>query len=237
MKQIDIGWQYTLDGGSVAITRLKFDRPIAELKQLVADSRVKCDECWEPVRKGSRGSIDLEVWDRPFDESSRTITLHHDPTYSRYGVCSERIYDGSWGDFRYFECSGCNRIVCEQNPSNGWHTQYRIIDEYDQICLKCYSEHVLEYGIDRESVENGQLSGMFFSHGNPEPREAGYEPLGDRFIRSTDSANAVCREVLALMDSGYQVVIGYESMAIGALEGTVSLHRKAMEYKQEEANN
>jgi len=226
MKQIDIAWQYTLDGGSVAISRLKFDRPIAELKQLVADSTVECYECCEPVRKGSKASIDLEVWDRPFDESSRTITLHHDPTYSRYDVCSERIYDGSWADFRYFECSGCDRIVCEQNPSNGWHTQYRIIDECDQICLKCFEENVLEYGVDRESVENGKLRGLFFSHGNPEPRKAGYEWLGDRFIRSTDSANVVCREVLDLMDSGYQVVIGYESMAIGGLEGTVSLHSK-----------
>jgi hypothetical protein len=84
----------------------------------------------------------------------------------------------------------------------------------------------MEHGVDRESIENGTLPGMFFSGGNPEPLAAGYEPHGDRFV--SGDADAVCQEVLALMDSGRQVIIGYESMGIGGGEGTVSLHSKAI---------
>ena len=228
MKQIEIARQYTLDGGSVTIGRLKFDRPLSEIRQMVADATVECDECWQPVRRGSKVSIDLELWSRPFDDAPRTVTLHHDPTGDNYEVCSARIYDTSYADFRYFDCEGCTRTICEQNPSNGWHTQYRIVGECTQICLKCYEEQLMENGVDREDIEDGRLPGMFFSHGNPEPLAAGYEPHGDRFVNSTDRADAVRREVLDLMDSGRQVVIGYESMAIGGLEGTVSLHSKAI---------
>jgi len=218
-----------LEGGSVAITRLKFELPISELRQMVAAAMVECDECCEPVRKGGPASIDLEVWDRPFDDEPRTITLHHSRGHAsemfrtRSQTCSERIYDTSWSDFRYFDCAGCNRTICEQNPSNGWHSQYRIVDG-DQLCLKCYEEELMEHGVDRESIESGTLPGMFFSGGNPEPLAAGYEPYGDRFVRG--SADTVCQEVLALMDSGRQVVIGYESMGMGGGEGTVSLHSK-----------
>jgi len=224
VKQVEIARQYMLEGGSMAITRLQFELPISELRQMVADAMVGCDECWEPVRKGGPASIDLDVWDGPFDDAPRTITVHHNRD-GGCGTCSERIYDSSWSDFRYFDCEGCNRTICEQNPSNGWHAQYRIVDG-EQICLKCYEDELMEHGVNRESIENGTLPGMFFSGGNPEPLAAGYEPHGDRFV--SGDADAVCQEVLALMDSGRQVIIGYESMGIGGGEGTVSLHSKAI---------
>ena len=67
---------------------------------------------------------------------------------------------------------------------------------------------------------------MFFSYGNPEPQAEGYEPLGDRFVGRDSQAEAVRIEILNLIDTGYQVVIGYERMAIGGLEGAISLHSK-----------
>ena len=226
MKIIDCGWQYKLEGGTVAIKRLKFDIPIPDLRQMVLDNTIECDECNEPVRKGSKVCTEVEVYDRPFDDDTRTLILHFDPTYENYEVCSERIYDTSWSSFRYFNCEGCSRIVCEQNPSNGWHSQYRIVNECYQVCLRCYEENLLANGVDRESIENGELGGMFFSYGNPEPQAEGYEPLGDRFVGRDSQAEAVRIEILNLIDTGYQVVIGYESMAIGGVEGTISLHSK-----------
>ena len=226
MIERPIAWQYTFDGDCVPIKRLKFDLPFEDLKQMVVDNTIECDECYEPLRIGSKVYTEVEVYDRPFEDKPRTLRLHFDPTYNNYEVCSERIYDMCWADFRYFNCEGCERIVCMQNPSNGWHSQCRIVGDCMMICLKCYEHGLLDNGVDRESIERGELSGMFFSHGNPEPLAEGYEPLGDRFVGSDTQAKAVRTEILNLMDSGYQVVIGYESMAIGGLEGTISLHRK-----------
>ena len=31
-------------------------------------------------------------------------------------------------DFAYFTCHRCEREICEQNPRNGWHIQYRDYD-------------------------------------------------------------------------------------------------------------
>lgn len=66
----------------------------------------------------------------------------------------------------------CDREICEQNPSNGWHIQYRDYDG-DRLCLRCYKDLILENGIDREKLEDGKIPGMSFDRGNSAAMECG----------------------------------------------------------------
>jgi hypothetical protein len=99
----------------------------------------------------------------------------------------------------------------------------------EEICLRCYQEHIFENGVEREKLEAGEIPGMFFNYGNPEPKQAGYEEVpgfSDHFINDERSADAFRRKALELMSSGYKVVIGYERLAIGGSEGYVTLMAK-----------
>lgn len=183
----------------------------------------KCCECGRTEPKG--GMYKVELFDTPWENVPHVryvckVAPQKLRDHYCYGTCLQLLTDTSWSDFRYFYCSDCGRMICEQNPSNGWHTQYRVIHD-EQICLRCFERHVLENGVDRETLEEGHLQGMFFSNDNHEPIEAGYEHIRDVFVQS--NAESVCEELLGLIDQGHKVLIGYESMAIGGGEGTVSL--------------
>ena len=80
MIERPIAWQYTFDGDCVPIKRLKFDLPFEDLKQMVVDNTIECDECYEPLRIGSKVYTEVEVYDRPFEDKPRTLRLHFDPT-------------------------------------------------------------------------------------------------------------------------------------------------------------
>jgi hypothetical protein len=191
--------------------------------------KVRCDECDE---EGAIGNMyKVELWDRPFDESPRIAYFHKkipaklkgESPYKWHESCDELIYER--GDFNYFVCTGCERIVCEQNPSNGWQVQYRTIGG-KQFCLKCYREEILENGVGREGFEEGHLEGMFFNSGNPEPLEAGYVVDERVHNKRVVDGKEVCKIALDYIDNGQKVIIGYESMAIGGLEGYVTLFHK-----------
>jgi hypothetical protein len=119
-------------------------------------------------------------------------------------------------------------MICEQNPRNGWMTQYRFWpdDDGEQICLRCYEAEILENGLPRKMFEDGKLPGMFFSSSNCEPLEAGFQ-IDDR-VNNTKAppAEPICDIALEHFDKGHKVVIGYESMAIGGLESYVTLFWK-----------
>ena len=194
----------------------------------MTEELVRCDQCDE------MGIIEdmykVELWDRPFDTKPR-IAYFHIKVPAKFNEkyhdsCEEFIYER--GDFNYFDCPNCGRIVCEQNPSNGWMTQYR--EHFgDQICLKCYEEMILENGVDREHFEEGKLEGMFFSGNNHEPLDAGYsidERVYNVRVAGSDKAKEICKIALDYIDKGGKVIIGYESMAIGGIEGYVTLFYK-----------
>jgi len=141
---------------------------------------VRCDCCWE---RFARGRFTHYVYETPWDEEE---TEKH--------FCSEECEEAYLytGDFSYFLCERCLREICSQNPSNGWHIQYR---EYDGeiICLKCYQEAILKDGVEREKLEKGIIPGMFFSWDNREAKEAGYrEVLGftNFYIHDQESLDA-----------------------------------------------
>lgn len=176
----------------------------------------RCDCCLE---RSARGSFTRYVYETPWDS---TETEKH--------FCSEDceqsyLYEG---DFSYFMCEWCQREICGQHPRNGWHIQYRENDG-QTICLRCYEQAILENGVERQKLENGKIPGMFFSHANIEPKEAGYlEVPGfrDFFINSEERLEEFRHKALSLIDEGYKVVIGYERLAIGGSEGYVTLMAK-----------
>ena len=201
--------------------------------------QVNCYECGR--ERPIESTYEYELFSTPWDESGTTEYLCHDEfghselmkkdgeepydSWKYYESCSEILTDSSWADFRYFECEGCYRMVCEQNPSNGWHVQYRIEDECIQVCLKCYQDNILEFGISRESVENGEIAGMFFNYDDPVLKDWD-KFIEYRFIASGRDKDELLDEVLENMDSGYKVIIGYERLGIGGGEGSVSVYRK-----------
>jgi len=180
--------------------------------------------------------LTLTLFDHPFDEEGKVRYFHKelpeeiknskDNWGRHYEACDEIVT--SSGDFDYFTCDVCHRMVCEQNPSNGWMTQYR--EHFgDQICLKCYEEMILENGVDRKHFEEGKLEGMFFSGNNHEPLDAGYlidERVHNVRVAGSDKAKEICKIALDYIDKGGKVIIGYESMAIGGIEGYVTLFYK-----------
>jgi hypothetical protein len=94
-------------------------------------------------------------------------------------------------------------------------------------CGKCKQQHWEE--LEPEGFEEGHLEGMFFNSGNPEPLEAGYvvdERVHNTRVAGSNKAKEICAIALAHIDAGRKVVIGYESMAIGGIEGYITLFYK-----------
>jgi hypothetical protein len=166
--------------------------------------------------KQARRSFTRFVYDTPWDDEE-----------TEKPFCSEECADIYLYEepYAYFWCGRCEREICEQHPGNGWHIQYR---EYDgeTVCLRCYQEAILEDGVEREKLEAGQIPGMFFSWGNSEAKQAGYEEVPgftDFYIHDEESRKAFRDRAIELMDGGHLVVIGYERLAIGGSEGYATL--------------
>ena len=199
---------------------------------------VQCYECDRERPKDA--TYEYELYSTPWDDVGDTAYLCKDEfghaelerengrevfeSWKYYECCVEVLTDNGWSDFRYFECVRCYRTICEQNPKNGWHVQYRVDgDDYEQVCLKCYQDEILEYGISRESVENGELSGMFFNTGELDEWERVMDYI---HIDNSNTVQEVLDNILGWMDEDYKVVIDYERMGIGGLEGYISVYRK-----------
>jgi hypothetical protein len=96
------------------------------------------------------------------------------------------------------------------------------------VCLQCYEKRILENGISRESFEDGKIEGMF----SPDAYEHGFVPVEDFqdvHITGQDSVDAYCAKAISLIDAGNIVLTDYERLAIGGLEGYVSLYAKKIE--------
>lgn len=198
---------------------------------MTAHKSVTCHECGET--KDVRAMYAVEIYWHPYDTSPETIyvckkatAFRKDARYKWMESCEELLTDTSWADYRFFYCDGCNRMVCSQAPENGWHSQCRIVNECEQVCLKCYEEMLLEEGSPREDFEDGKLPGMFFNAGDLVDWEC---VVDDAYIRGREDARKVCDVAIAKIDDGYKCLVDYERMAIGGLEGYVSLYAKKIE--------
>jgi hypothetical protein len=188
-----------------------------------------CHHCNEPVTP--KTGFKLEILESPFSKESQTIWLHSDKKHgNEHGeLCADMAFDSYYDNFHLFTCSQCQRVIYNKNPHNGWHSQMRFTEDGEEICLKCYESDLLENGIPAEKLESGSLPGMFFSKGNPEPLEAGYQEVSgfdNYFVRGADSVKRICLAALDCISKGQKVVIGYESLGIGGSEGYVTLFAK-----------
>jgi hypothetical protein len=129
-------------------------------------------------------------------------------------------------DFAYFDCNDCNRTICEQDPSNGWNVQYRVIDpeEYERVCTKCYEHHILNFGMNEMICEHKQLSGLFGIQAISQ--EYGFkivEPFDNYHIGDAELLIAKAKELDAI---GHIIIVQFDRMAIGGIEGYVTMFSK-----------
>lgn len=167
----------------------------------------------------------VELYNTPWLEEGRLVYFHSEACEQSY--CSS-------GSFDYIWCDGCDRQVCEQNPRNGWHLQFRHhagMDTY--LCLRCYQDEILENGQPREDFEGDRVKGgMFFSYGNAEPKDKGFEEVAgfeNHFVSDRKAAQRYNNHALKLIDTKRKVITAYERLAIGGLEGYVTMMSKANE--------
>jgi len=165
--------------------------------------------------------VTRELYDTPWEDEPKVRFFHSDEC--------EEAYTRS-GSFDYVDCEACGRTVCEQNPANGWMMQFREHKELGYVCLKCYETEILENGQPRSDFAGSRIGGgMFFSGDNREPLNAGYDyvyEFRDFFVSGPETARRFNRKALELIDGSHRVVTGYERLAIGGLEGYVSMFAK-----------
>lgn len=193
----------------------------ADVVKNEAGESCECFNCsWGNSGKYARHSFTAEVFETPWDNEPKQKLFCSDECRELY------LYDG---DFSYRTCDSCGREICQQNPANGWQWQFRELNDFEEVCLCCYEQMILENGCDREKFAKGQLPGMFFSWGNPELEEAGYLPVPgyqNKFVRG--SGSEACTVALDLIDRGGKVICAYEAMGIGGGEGFISLYVKGV---------
>lgn len=185
---------------------------------------VECDETGIKIYDSL--SCQYDMWERPFDKEPARMHFINEHAYDCY-------YGHVYGkDFRYFECCKCGRVICEQNPSNGWHVQYRSWDDgYGKICLKCYEGHIIEHGIDIGRLKN-DIPGMFL--GDDEAIERGWIKDKDYFVNYGNEA-WVKEEIMKLYNAGNKILITYFSLGMGGSEGTISVFYKSREQGDDNA--
>ena len=150
--------------------------------------------------------------------------------------CSDECQEAymSSGSFDYEACESCDRLVCQQNPANGWMWQFRTHATIGEVCLRCYEKEILENGQPRSDFENSRINGgMFFSYGNGEAHNADFwevEGYENYFINDGESARRFNMKAMSLVDSGHKVITGYERLAIGGLEGYATMLAKEPEH-------
>lgn len=170
--------------------------------------------------------IDPKHYSTPFDANP------NGGLYScYYAVECERgeIYSK---DFRFFDCEDCGRTICEQNPANGWETQFHYIGDEDEgamVCSKCWEESVMEHGVDVEHIlEKRIITGDFFNY--KELEEKGWVRIHGSILVGSGYTGSQSEEVFfGILKSEYEerpnslFLLDYDSMAIGGLGGYVGI--------------
>jgi hypothetical protein len=191
-----------------------------------SDKTAKCEEFEIVCFKENMWT--QEMWSRPFDNIPEDC---HFSCYYAYDCHIGRIYSK---DFAYFDCECCGRTICEQNPSNGWMTQFRIVNECEYICLKCYEEDLFKNGIDLDEVLRTEtIPGMFFN--TDDLKREGFEVfddmdgvmVGSGRVGYSDPNNFFSRIKNKYDELKSKIVIfEYDSMSIGGLGGYVTVWAK-----------
>ena len=214
MKLVDYGHTTNMLTGEIHWQRrIKFDRPVRELRELVQarrDERPTCANCPKPVHP--RTGIKYPFYHSPWDDEPLMVNF-----------CTTECMD-EWEESGVFYCDSCERNIAE---THGHMTYYRVGDGY-MTCLRCYEEEILANGQPEEDFAGSKIGGgMFFNHGNPEPLAAGYEVLQDHyFVDSAEDAKYYNTLARAFIYDGWQLITGYESLSTFGDEGYITLMGK-----------
>ena len=177
-----------------------------------------CSSCDTPTLE-----LDLyaeHIYMTPWDEEE-------EPTGFVY--CQSCIDQGRDRE-EHFYCDGCSRDIME---SRGMVTFYRILNDCEQICLKCIQDELEEGGVagvqdDGDTLRNffrGKLFGMFFNVGELEEKGWRAVPFfGDRMIADRDDARTIGRIAERLHKRGHAFILGYERLSTLGDEGWVTLY-------------
>lgn len=232
MRLQTYGQQLPMEGQeSAPVKRNVFDRPFGDIRLIVEQAQRPCDFCGKArlprqrpyANTGRTGRGFMERYNSPWDDAP-------DVEFYCSEECRDQSEDSGWSDFFWEYCDGCNRYICYRNPSNGWMGQFRMVNDCELVCLRCYEESVLADGQPEEDFTGDVIKGgMFFNRGNPELVDAGYECLKEAFIGGGDAALAYNQEACRYIEQGYQLVTAFESMAIGGMEGSIELWGKRKE--------
>ena len=168
-----------------------------------------------------------DFYSRPFDNSPANLKF--------CGWFAADCYKGDVysKDFAYHTCDTCQRTICYQNPSNGWHVQFKTHDGWME-CNKCAEERLLENGVDvEELISNGSLGDGLFMNANDLENNGwsvvdGFDSalVGSGRFGGNGSVNPIHEKMRDLANEGKKVFIEYDSMAIGGLGGYITLWQK-----------
>jgi hypothetical protein len=177
-------------------------------------------------------SIKSDLYLRPFDE---------EPEDKYY--CSSLALDCTKGaiyekDFCFFTCESCERCICEQNPSNGWDVQYRVLPTSEFICIKCLEDTNLEDGVSLDSLgtieepsKKVPYSAMFFN--TSDLLDNGWVPYGESILIGSGRQGFGHADVVSLNKSAFELIrsgkkvnMCINSLAIGGLGGYIQLYVK-----------
>jgi hypothetical protein len=188
------------------------------------EDTVTCDE-WDIILFSSEAVL-RDLWLRPFDNSP----VQH--CFASYEA-EQGYLGGEYSkDFAYFDCDGCGRTICEQNPSNGWMVQFKLVNECELECNKCAQERLLQDGVDLEKIldEKKMYDTLFMNTSDLE--EAGWTVtniqgalFGSGRSGSSDGAS-IFTELQRIKDDGNKAFIEMDSMAIGGMGGYVTIWEK-----------
>ena len=228
MEPTNTPTQSTFDGDTVKVCTgcgdaltYKYERyngTLCRVCRADTEDEVTCDGCDETYLEGDvyEQSMYFDPWQ--VEEQSTGI---------RY--CQSCIDRGSDRDEGIFYCEECNRDISD---SNGRMYYYRILNECEQVCLRCIETDLKAGGVaalnDEDLLDKifagESLFGMFFNVGELEAEGwVPVEPFNDVRVTSGKDIGPACRK---LFDAEQPFIIGYERMSIMGDEGYVTLFTK-----------
>lgn len=207
-------WGFDGSVQNLELVNIKDFHPNIDTSKIIEDSEFWNFQIYEDL------SFDSDLYDSPFDNSPNGMKFVS--WFSEQCMIGE-IYSK---DFAYYHCEDCDRYVCGQSPSNGWHSQVHFHDGWIE-CNKCYEERTLRDGINEDFDNN--IPGQFYNYEDIESN--GWTKDCDKSVGSGYSSytdpNPTIEYIGELIDSGLKVLINYESMAIGGLGGYISIYTKS----------
>jgi hypothetical protein len=177
--------------------------------------------CGDEIKRKEK-KIKLEYFDDPWATEPHTGVVHSANNIGYGCTCYDALFDSSFADFRYFTCSVCERVVISQCPDNGWRSYKRTEAESgEEICVACWQKNMLENGLKED-----ELTGDFFNSSDLSLHSWVPVPGGQMFINSKRGQEELGNFVKDLFAKGLKVLIDYNRVAIGGLEGSLTVYSK-----------